>query len=95
MPDLFVYLRTDPDMLLHRIKSRARPEEQNITIEYLTSLHQLHENWVCGSPHFNSTCHYFSGVSGFHFDKKSKFMLLLALSIADWNNEENVSSADF
>jgi len=40
-----------------------------------------------------STCYYVSGISGFHFVKKSKFMLLLALSVADWNNEKNGASA--
>jgi len=46
-PDLLIYLRTCPEILLDRIKSRGRLEEQNIHIEYLTNLHQLHEHWVC------------------------------------------------
>lgn len=44
--DLFVYLKTSPKDLYARIKHRNRPEEENITLEYLTQIHQLHEKWL-------------------------------------------------
>nr|KAI8762008.1 thymidine kinase 2; mitochondrial [Biomphalaria glabrata] len=43
--DLFVYLRTDPEVLFSRIKQRHREEEMGIPLEYLKDLHQLHEDW--------------------------------------------------
>ncbi|KAL4221174.1 ATP binding [Mactra antiquata] len=44
--DLIVYLRTSPENCFHRIRKRNRPEEQNITLDYLQQLHQLHESWL-------------------------------------------------
>jgi deoxyguanosine kinase len=37
-PDLMVYLRSDPDLLLKRIAKRARPFEQNMEASYLRRL---------------------------------------------------------
>lgn len=44
--DLIVYLRTEPSALHERIASRARSEETAIPLEYLQSLHSLHEEWL-------------------------------------------------
>lgn len=44
--DLIIYLRTDPEIVFERIHRRARPEESKITLDYITSLHQLHEDWL-------------------------------------------------
>ncbi|XP_005093235.2 thymidine kinase 2, mitochondrial [Aplysia californica] len=51
--DLFVYLRTDPELLYSRIKQRCRPEEEGIPLDYLRTLHQLHEEWLI---HKKSPC---------------------------------------
>lgn len=45
-PDLIVYLRTSPDVLIQRIKERGRTEEQNINFAQLKQLHDIHENWI-------------------------------------------------
>lgn len=44
--DLILYLRTQPETCYRRIVQRCRPEEQNITMDYITDLHNLHENWL-------------------------------------------------
>lgn len=44
--DLFVYLRTEPSTAYSRIQKRNRPEEKNITFEYISDLHEKHEDWL-------------------------------------------------
>jgi deoxyadenosine/deoxycytidine kinase len=43
---ILVYLRAKPEICLERIKSRNRPEEQSITLDYLNQLHERHEEWL-------------------------------------------------
>lgn len=38
-----IYIRTPPDVCLHRILSRGRSEEKDITYKYLQELHDEHE----------------------------------------------------
>lgn len=44
--DLVVYLRTSPEVVYERVLSRKRPEEKPITLEFIKSLHQIHEDWL-------------------------------------------------
>ena len=44
--DLTIYLRTDPEVALERLKGRNRGEEQHIPIKYIEQLHALHEEWL-------------------------------------------------
>lgn len=44
--DLIVYLRTSPETVLQRIQKRNRREERNISLDFLKSLHVLHEDWL-------------------------------------------------
>lgn len=41
-----VYLRTDPEVAYKRIVQRGRFEETAIKMDYLQSIHNLHEDWV-------------------------------------------------
>ncbi len=45
-PSGFIYLRTSPQISHERLTKRNRSEENNVTIEYLESLHHKHENWL-------------------------------------------------
>lgn len=42
--DLIIYLQTTPEMLMDRIKTRNRPEEQGMELSYLKMIHELHED---------------------------------------------------
>lgn len=50
MPDIFLWLKTDPKVNFERIQSRGRAEEATITLEYLTLLGDLHEKWLTSAP---------------------------------------------
>jgi len=45
-PDTIIYLRCDPNIAYNRVKRRARSEEDTISLEYLTRLHQYHDAWL-------------------------------------------------
>ncbi|XP_065900504.1 deoxynucleoside kinase-like [Dysidea avara] len=47
--DLIVYLRTSPEVCMQRLKLRGRQEEEPVTMEYLQSLHDRHEEWLSGN----------------------------------------------
>ena len=49
----FLYLRAPPAICFSRILQRARPEESEISLAYLTQLHDLHDAWLKEIP--NST----------------------------------------
>lgn len=44
--DLIIYLKASPNVCLQRALSRKRKEESKLTIEYLTRLDQLHDDWL-------------------------------------------------
>ena len=43
---VFIYLRAPPETCLQRAKSRNRLGEKNITLDYLTQIHNKHESWL-------------------------------------------------
>lgn len=45
-PTGFIYLRTDPKTCFKRLQKRARAEETGVSLEYLTALHNKHEDWL-------------------------------------------------
>ena len=45
-PTAFIYLKTTPDTCKKRISNRARKEEQNIPIDYLTQISDKHDEWL-------------------------------------------------
>lgn len=46
IPFYFLYLYKTPDNCLKQIQTRARAEEDGITIDYLNQLHHYHEEWL-------------------------------------------------
>lgn len=50
-PDLVVYLRADPDVLLPRIAQRARPFERDMDPEYLRRLGLAYDEWFEHCPY--------------------------------------------
>ncbi len=44
--DAIVYLRTSPETCFERLLSRHRGEEMGITIDYLSQIHDRHEEWL-------------------------------------------------
>lgn len=53
LPDVMIYLRCSPETSYERVRKRNRPEEASITLEYLQSLHQYHEELLIGNPRLN------------------------------------------
>ena len=42
-PDLYIYLRSEPEMCMQRIVRRGRQSEKNIKLEYIQRIHDMHE----------------------------------------------------
>ncbi|KAG4076028.1 hypothetical protein HA402_014027 [Bradysia odoriphaga] len=45
-PHVIVYLHSSPEVAYARMQSRARGAESTVTLEYLQSIHSLHETWL-------------------------------------------------
>lgn len=45
-PDLVIYLKASPDVLLHRIERRGRASEKSIGRDYIVSLNQAYDDWM-------------------------------------------------
>ena len=45
-PDMFIYLRAEPQKCYDRISIRSRSEEGGVSLEYLQMLHQKHDDWL-------------------------------------------------
>jgi deoxyadenosine/deoxycytidine kinase len=45
-PHGFIYLQTNPDICLNRLKIRHRQEESPVGLDYLKKLHDKHESWL-------------------------------------------------
>lgn len=45
-PSGFIYLQTPPQVCYQRLLKRARSEEASVPLDYLSTLHIKHENWL-------------------------------------------------
>ena len=46
-----IYLKASPSVCVERIIKRSRPGEENITLEYIKKLHNIHESWIFSNDH--------------------------------------------
>lgn len=52
MPDYFIFLKTDPEVALERIKKRSRNEETSISLDYLKSLDSEYNIFISDISHY-------------------------------------------
>eukprot|EP00238_Polyblepharides_amylifera_P012662 CAMPEP_0196589110 /NCGR_PEP_ID=MMETSP1081-20130531/62720_1 /TAXON_ID=36882 /ORGANISM="Pyramimonas amylifera, Strain CCMP720" /LENGTH=602 /DNA_ID=CAMNT_0041911827 /DNA_START=159 /DNA_END=1967 /DNA_ORIENTATION=+ len=45
IPNGFIYLQAEPDICHTRLHGRGRFEESSVSLDYLSTLHEKHENW--------------------------------------------------
>jgi deoxyadenosine/deoxycytidine kinase len=45
-PDGIIYLRAEPQVCLERVHKRDRTEESTVSLDYLTNIHEKHEDWL-------------------------------------------------
>ena len=48
--DAVIYLRSSPDVCVERIQKRGREGEERITLDYLKTCHDYHEDWLGNMP---------------------------------------------
>ena len=53
IPDVVIYLQLDPQTCLQRIKKRNRPGEEDISIDYITKLHNKYEETYLKNNNIN------------------------------------------
>lgn len=53
-PDGIIYLQADPAVCLERVQIRDRLEESSVTLGYLTTIHQKHEEWLNNHTTYNN-----------------------------------------
>ena len=67
----YIYLRTDPEKCLERIHKRGRREEQSIDLDYLKSIHDVHEDWLT-----RKNCFVVEGTAEFEKDETKINMIM-------------------
>jgi deoxyadenosine/deoxycytidine kinase len=45
-----IYLHCNPEVSYQRVTKRARSAETNLTLHYLTKIHQTHLKWLLSLP---------------------------------------------
>ncbi|AUD40254.1 deoxycytidine kinase [Flamingopox virus FGPVKD09] len=76
--DGIIYLKTSPDTCYKRMLNRARPEENNVKIDYLNRLHDNHEKWLSENDkhEFKVPVLEINGDSDFINDNKKQVSIL-------------------
>lgn len=58
VPDVLIYIKTDPETCYERVRKRARPAEETITLDYLKKLNFQYETMI---KYFPGTVHVVDG----------------------------------
>ncbi len=53
MPDGIIYLRASAETCLERMKKRDRVEETSVSLDYLSKIHEKHEEWLNATRYNN------------------------------------------
>ena len=88
-PDIIIYIRTNPEVCMERIKTRKRPGEDKISLDYLQKLHKYHEK-VYGQE--RSNCYIIDGnQSQEHIQNDIKNILFNTINDTK-NNSSNMEN---
>ena len=52
-PDGIIYLRASPQLCFSRMHKRDRVEESTVSLEYLTNIHNKHDQWLMNAREYN------------------------------------------
>ena len=52
-PDGIIYLRAEPSVCLERVHTRDRVEESSVSLDYLTTIHKKHDDWLSERDSYN------------------------------------------
>lgn len=52
-PNVIIYVRTSPEVSLQRMQKRARSCESTVPLEYLTAIHNKHDELFHNKKHYN------------------------------------------
>lgn len=52
-PDIFIYLRTTPEVCFERMNKRNRDCEKNVSLEYLKKIHEKYEEFMINNHKLN------------------------------------------
>ena len=80
--DGIIYLQNTPKCSKNRIDKRGRPEETSISLDYLTSLHEYHNNWLTSSDSYSDNI------------INKKHIPILILNVEDDFEAENTDSIE-
>ncbi|XP_005795147.3 deoxycytidine kinase-like isoform X1 [Xiphophorus maculatus] len=75
-----IYLRASPKMCMERLKSRGRPEEEGVKLDYLETLHRQHEKWLVEKS------------TEIHFEKLKKIPVLQLDASVAFNSDPKVQN---
>ena len=103
VPEGFIYLQTTAATCMRRLKQRARGEETGIQLDYLQTLHEKHEAWLCppvirdnasSVPHHanDSTFKAISDKVTFVDDDRVSALNGVPILVLDYNDDFDVSS---
>ena len=85
---LIIYVKTDPDVCLSRVKKRNRGSETDIPLDYLKHCHNLHEEWINECE--DSKVINFDGNLELTESNESQYLNYIQKFFLNFNNEQNV-----